>query len=63
MEHLNLSRNHFGEVGGMALGLAIGENSTMKELDLSWNSLRRKGAASIALGIKVRSSKWLVIQE
>ena len=37
----------------MVLGPAISENSTMKELDLSWNSIRRKGAMTIAIGVKV----------
>ena len=37
----------------MVLGPAIAENSSIKELDLSWNSLRRRGATAIAQGVKV----------
>jgi len=40
-------------MGGVALGPAIGENSSIKELNLSWNSLRRKGAIAVAQGVKV----------
>lgn len=40
-------------MAGIVLGPAIAENSSLKELDLSWNSLRRKGATAIALGVKV----------
>ena len=50
---MNLSRNRFGEGAGLALGPAISENSSIKHLDLSWNSIRRKGAVAIANGIKV----------
>ena len=53
VEYLDLSHNNFGEGAGMVLGPAISENSTMKELDLSWNSIRRKGAMTIAIGVKV----------
>lgn len=37
----------------MVLGPAIAENSSIKELDLSWNSLRRRGATALAQGVKV----------
>ena len=40
-------------MSGVVFGPAIGENSSIQELDLSWNSLRRKGAVAIAQGIKV----------
>lgn len=40
-------------MAGIVLGPAIAENSSIKELDLSWNSLRRKGASAIAQGVKV----------
>jgi len=53
IETLNLSHNLFGEYAGTVLGPAISENSTLKELDLSWNSIRRKGAMAVAVGIKV----------
>ncbi len=41
------------EQAGVVLGPAIAENSSLKSLDLSWNSIRRKGAKAIADGIKV----------
>lgn len=53
MEYLNLSHNKFAENAGIVLGPAIGENSSIQELDLSWNSLRRTGAIAIAQGVKV----------
>lgn len=53
IEYLNLSHNQFAETAGMVLGPAIAENSSIKELDLSWNSLRRRGATAVAQGIKV----------
>ena len=40
-------------MAGIVLGPAISENLTLKELDLSWNHLRRKGAIAVAMGIKV----------
>lgn len=57
IEYLNLSHNKFAEMAGVVLGPAIAENSSIKELDLSWNSLRRKGAVAIAQGIKV----WIFV--
>lgn len=56
LEYLNLSHNRFGEVAGLLLGPAIAENTTMKELDISWNNIRRKGAMALGQGIKV--NKW-----
>ena len=53
MEYLNLSNNQFGEKAGCMFGPAIAENSSIKHLDLSWNSMRRKGALEIAKGLKV----------
>lgn len=53
IEYLNLSHNLFAEHAGLHLGPAIAENTSLKELDLSWNSLRRKGAIAIANGVKV----------
>ena len=53
VEHLDLSRNRFGERAGLELGPAISENSSIKYLDLSWNSIRKKGAVAVAQGIKV----------
>ena len=40
-------------MSGEVLGPAIAENTCIKELDLSWNCIRRKGAIAIAQGIKV----------
>lgn len=53
MEYLSLSRNSLCEGAGQLLGPAISENSCLKELDLSWNQLRRRGAVAVANGIKV----------
>ena len=50
---MNLSKNQFGEYAGIALGPALAENSSLRELDISWNNIRRKGAIAIAQGIKV----------
>ena len=50
---MDLSRNRFGERAGLELGPAISENSSIKYLDLSWNSIRKKGAVAVAQGIKV----------
>ena len=57
LEYLNLSHNRLGEVAGLLLGPAIAENTTLKELNISWNTIRRKGAMAIAQGIKVRYKK------
>ena len=54
LEYLDLSRNLFGESAGIVLGPAIADNSSLKEINLSWNSIRRKGAVAIAQGVKVR---------
>ena len=35
------------------MGPAISDNTCIKEMDLSWNCFRRKGAVAIALGVKV----------
>ena len=53
VQYLDLSHNNFGQVSGEVLGPAIAENTCIKELDLSWNCIRRKGAIAIAQGIKV----------
>ena len=53
LEYLNLSHNLFGETAGLILGPALSDNSSLKELDLSWNSIRRKGAIALAQGLKV----------
>jgi len=59
IEAFNFLNNRFSEMGGVALGPAIGENSSIKELNLSWNSLRRKGAIAVAQGVKVHIFKLL----
>ena len=53
VQYLDLSHNNFGQISGEVLGPAIAENTCIKELDLSWNCFRRKGAVAIAQGIKV----------
>ena len=35
------------------MGKAIAANDTLEELDLSWNSIRRKGAVTICKALKV----------
>ena len=37
------------------MGPAISDNTCIKEMDLSWNCFRRKGAVAIAQGVKVSS--------
>lgn len=39
------------------MGPAIGENTGLKHLILSWNNLRRKGAIAIAKGLQVNLSQ------
>jgi len=53
VEYLNLSKNRLGVGAGVALGPAISENSSLQALDLSWNSIRCKGATAIGQGLKV----------
>jgi len=53
VQYLDLSHNSFGDASGAILGPAIADNTCIKELDLSWNCLRRKGAVAITQGIKV----------
>jgi uncharacterized protein YjeT (DUF2065 family) len=53
VEILDLSHNNLCEQAGLLLGPAISDNASIKELDLSWNHLRRKGAVAIAAGVKV----------
>ena len=36
-----------------ALSVVAASNDTLRELDLSWNHIRLKGACAIAQGIKV----------
>lgn len=62
VQYLDLSHNHFGDVSGTILGPAIADNTCLKELDLSWNCIRRKGAVAITQGVKVsfKLSSFLV---
>lgn len=48
-----MSHNNFGEESGKILGPAIAENISIKNLNLSWNNIRRKGAVAIAKGLGV----------
>jgi Ran GTPase-activating protein (RanGAP) involved in mRNA processing and transport len=54
IEYLDLSHNNFGEESGKLLGPAIAENASIRELNLGWNNIRRKGALAIAKGLGVR---------
>ena len=53
LRYLNLSYNQFRETGGRMLGDAIGYNDSLREIDLSWNHIRRDGAIGIAEGLMV----------
>jgi hypothetical protein len=55
IEYLDLSHNHFGEDSGKLLGAALAENSSLQELNLGWNNIRRRGALGIA---KVRARRY-----
>ena len=50
---LDLSHNNICEDGATYMGKAIAANDTLEELDLSWNSIRRKGAVTICKALKV----------
>lgn len=52
--YLNLSRNMLDSGAGVLLGPAIGENSSLRTLDLSWNNITRRGAIAVAKGVKVK---------
>mmetsp|Transcript_14583 Transcript_14583/g.18887 ORF Transcript_14583/g.18887 Transcript_14583/m.18887 type:complete len:197 (-) Transcript_14583:1657-2247(-) len=47
LRHLNLSNNRIGIRGGDALADFLETNETITSLNLSWNSLRGKGAVSV----------------
>ena len=53
IEYLDLSHNNFGEEAGKLIGNAIGENTSIVHLNLSWNNIRRKGAVGITKGLCV----------
>ena len=57
VEYLDLSHNNLCEAAGLHLGPAISDNASIKELNLSWNHLRRKGAMAVAAGVKVRTNQ------
>ena len=40
----------------LCLRARIGSNDTLRTLDLSWNSIRLKGATAVAKGLQVRWS-------
>ena len=48
-----MSHNNICEDGATYMGKAIAANDTLEELDLSWNSIRRKGAVTICKALKV----------
>ena len=47
LKTLNLSHNKFGDSGAMALAEALKENTSVAELDLSYNSIRSKGGIAL----------------
>lgn len=53
IEVLNLSKNKLAEKAGVLLGPALADNASIRDLDLSWNSIRRKGATALAQSLKV----------
>jgi Ran GTPase-activating protein (RanGAP) involved in mRNA processing and transport len=53
IEYLDLSHNNFSEEAGKLIGNAIGENTSIVHLNLSWNNIRRKGAVGITKGLCV----------
>ena len=55
LEALVLSHNRITENAGKVLGPAISENTSLRELDLSWNLIRGRGTKQFADGIGVRS--------
>lgn len=57
IENLDLSHNNFGEESGKLLGAAIAENISIKKFNISWNNIRRKGAAAFAKGLGVNYNK------
>ena len=40
----------------LCLRARVGTNDTLRTLDLSWNSIRLKGATAVAKGLQVRLS-------
>jgi Ran GTPase-activating protein (RanGAP) involved in mRNA processing and transport len=57
---VDISHNLLGEVAGLLLGPAIEENSSITDLDLSWNQIRLKGADAIADGLGKNSTLLVV---
>ncbi|XP_041357936.1 leucine-rich repeat-containing protein 74B-like [Gigantopelta aegis] len=55
LRELILNNNELGACG-IQLGKAIGENDTIKLLDLSWNHIRGQGAVGIARGLMENTS-------
>ena len=60
VEYLDLSENRFDELSGEILGPAIAENTSIKELNLSWNYFRLSGAIAVARGIGVSFPQALI---
>ena len=59
LEALVLSHNRITENAGKVLGPAISENTSLRELDLSWNLIRGRGTKQFADGVGVRSPSIL----
>jgi hypothetical protein len=45
----------------LSSGEALAENTTMRSIDLSWNSINGKGAVALIKGIQVIIIKILII--
>ena len=43
-----------GDYGIFIFILFLAENSSLQELDLSWNHIRMRGAVGLSAGLKVR---------
>ncbi|XP_021363192.1 uncharacterized protein LOC110456659 isoform X2 [Mizuhopecten yessoensis] len=56
LRHFNLSHNAFEADGCRMLGQAIEENTSIKELDLSWNHIRGRGSIYISRGIQLSNN-------
>ena len=62
IEQLDLSHNSFASKAGEILGPAIAENTSIKELNLSWNHFRGPGAIALARGIGVNNKFILIVR-
>ncbi|KAJ1332212.1 hypothetical protein BSLG_008874 [Batrachochytrium salamandrivorans] len=49
---LDLSYNQIGNLGGLALGVALVANETLRDLNVSWNEMRSRGIGALLTGAK-----------